>query len=150
MHVTKHPIIRLLRTISLGALLTIVSTPVAADSLREGLDALESGDTRLAFEIIEELALDGDARALAWAGHLLEHGLGTEKDEGQAHYMYYEGAQRGDSAAMTGLGRLLESGRGVDRDPHLAAQWYGRAVEAGNNDARYLLGRLLYRGNGVE
>jgi TPR repeat protein len=62
-------------------------------SFEKGLEAFERSDYELAFDILDDLALDGDPRALAVTGLMWEQGLGTRADPAEALRYYDADAQ---------------------------------------------------------
>ena len=110
-------------------------------SVLDGTRAYNAVKYALALEIFEDLGLDGNARAQAWAGYLHERGEGTNKDLLQAAQWYAEGAERNHPVALYRLGYFYESGRRVTRDYKATHSWYQRAAGSGNANAQYGLAR---------
>ncbi len=70
--------VRPLATLWICAVLALTSSLAAAGggTLDDGISAYDGGDYRLAFEILDDLALDADPTALAKAGRMYELGRG--------------------------------------------------------------------------
>ena len=133
---------------ALWLLLCII--PAQADELRDGIEAYDRGNYTEAFEILDNLALDGNPRALSIAGFMWETGLGTRADGGEARRYYQAGVDREDVKSMLGLGRLYATGNGVEKNSAEAVNWYRKAVQHGDNEARFALANMLLQGQGVE
>ncbi|KAJ3391494.1 hypothetical protein HDU84_005869 [Entophlyctis sp. JEL0112] len=81
--------------------------------------------------------------------HLLEHGIGKQKDEALAVQWYRLAAEVGYARAMNCLGVCYFRGTGVDKDYGEAVQWYRKAAELGNPNAQNNLGICFEEGKGV-
>ena len=129
------PIRRVVAAAGVAAWLAVHCT--AAQDVEEGLAALDRGDTATAFEILDDLALDGDPRALAAAGRMWEHDVGTRRDPHEALRYYRAVAARGGArlrlrAAQPGPRVPARAGRGAR----------ARLVPAGRAAARDAVSRL--------
>lgn len=122
----------------------------AANTLLNAISFYDAGRFTAAFEIFEELGLNGDARAQAWTGYLYERGEGVERDYAEAVQWYVAGAERNDPVAQYRLGFFYERGRGIEQDYTLVLDWYQRAAEQGDPNAQYGLARMYRDGLGVE
>ena len=72
-------------TVIFGAFLLPCATVIAdVGTLDQGIAAYRAGDYPRAFAILDDLALDGNAEALARAGRMYELGQGTPRDLPQA------------------------------------------------------------------
>lgn len=121
-----------------AAVLLMLETSIAAGdvgTLGQGIAAYDGGDYPLAFEILDDLALEGNPAALAKAGRMLELGQGTEKNLDQALRYYREGAVRGDSDAQASLARMHLTGTGVPRNEDQGLRWMRRAARQGDAQA---------------
>jgi hypothetical protein len=107
----------------------------AVGTLDQGTAACVGGDYPLAFEILDDLALDGNPAALAKAGGMVELGQGTEKNLDEALRYYREGAVRDDSDAQASLARMYLTGTGVPRNEDEGLRWYQRAARQGDAQA---------------
>ncbi|MEO3928451.1 tetratricopeptide repeat protein [Micromonosporaceae bacterium B7E4] len=79
---------------------------------------------------------DGDPVAARTLAYLLQHGIGTTRDDTRAAALYRTAAQAGDALAAFNLGVL--AGRSDD-----AVRWLRRAAEAGVTEAYARLGDRL-------
>jgi uncharacterized protein len=64
----------------------------SAATLLDGIRAYDAGRHGAAFEIFEDLALNGNPRAQAWTGYLYERGEGVVANLQEAARWYMEGA----------------------------------------------------------
>jgi TPR repeat protein/outer membrane protein OmpA-like peptidoglycan-associated protein len=135
-----------------ATLVALLWFPVAvlAASLEEGLAAYTAGNHALAFEILEDLALDGNPQALLLAGKMLERGEGTPVDLEEAARFYREAAVRGNPEAQNLLGLAYQAGRGLSSDDREAVRWFTAAAKQGSEEARFNLAEALRQGRGVE
>ena len=131
----------LLRPLGLLSALLIV-TPAESANLVQAITAYDAGNQTHAYEMFEDLALDGQARATAWVGYLLERGEGTAQDLEEAARWYREGGTREDTVAQYRLGFFYEHGKGVEQDFEQAKRWYTEAANQGDANAQYGLARL--------
>ncbi len=121
----------------------------AVGTLGEGIAAYDRGDYPLAFEILGDLALDGNPAALAKAGRMVELGRGTEKNLDQAVRYYREGAIRGDASAQANLARMYLNGTGVPRNEDEGLRWMRRAADQGDSTAIVQMATIFLEGQGV-
>jgi TPR repeat protein len=139
------------RTLSLAAASTLLLISSAhSATFEQGMEAYDRSDYESAFGILDDLALDGDSRALAVAGALWEQGLGTEANLTEALRYFDAGARRDNPRCMVALGRFLRDGIATTQDAAGAVQWFTRAIEFGDNDGAFELARLYLAGSGIE
>ena len=126
--------------LGMGALLLLHSAIAGGNvgALGAGIAAYDAGDYARAFEILDDLALDGNATALAMAGRMYERGQGTEKNLDEALRYYREGAALGSAEAQTSLGHMYLSGNGVPRDEDEGLGWIRHAAEQAPIIVRHL------------
>ncbi len=110
--------------------------------LQMAISAIEAGDFKASFALVEKLAGAGDALAQHFLGWHYHKGLGVQQDDVQAAYWWHKAADMGIGEAQQGLGWAYEHGRGVPRDLVEAYHWYSEAVRNGDVEARENLSAL--------
>ncbi len=112
-------------------------TKAVADPYHEGRAAIQRQDYATAFQLFQQLAERGDARAEAATGLIYEYGQGVygqgvpPRDDAQALAWYFKAADQGYAYAQYSLGLMYEDGRGVPRDHAEAVKWWGKAAQQG-------------------
>jgi uncharacterized protein len=124
-----------------------------ADTLQDGLAAVQRKDYPAATRLLEPLAQRGDATAQWQLGLLYYHGHGVRESDALATQWFERAARQGDARAQFQLGNMYAYGLAPARpevEPErLAAQWYFEAARQGLADAQYSLGILFLTGSGV-
>jgi len=134
-----------MRKLLLGLMIAAVSVPVAAQSVRAGIEAWQKGDMAGAVAIWRPLAEKGDADAAFNLGQAYRLGKGVPLDLAQAQNWFDRAARKGHLDAQTTLGLLLfQNGNRV-----AAMRWLNAAAEAGEPRALLMVGTALYNGDGV-
>lgn len=118
------------------ALMLSVATPVTAQSLRQGVSALNRQDYQRASRILIPLAERGNASAQSYLGFLFETGHGVPQNYTEAAMWYRRAAEQGDSLAQYSLGLLYDRGQGVPRDIVEASKWLNLSTAAAPPQAR--------------
>lgn len=107
-------------------------------------------DYAFAFRLFYENAHDwNDAEACWGVGHMLQEGLGIEKDEAAAAHWFARGEELGDSYCATELGRCYCLGLGVEKNDELGLKYYLEGAERGDSLAYANLGYAYEIGQGV-
>ena len=144
------------RTITAAAFvaLSVCIVPVRADTLQDGVAAINRKDYPLALRLLEPLAQAGNATAQLRVGLLHYHGHGVRENDVQALKWFERAARQGNTDAQFHVGNMYAYGLATppaDADPsRLAAQWYFEAARQGHADAQYSLGILFLTGTGVQ
>jgi len=134
-----------MRKLLLGLVIVAAAMPAAAQSVRDGIDAWQKGDTAGAVAIWRPLAEKGDADAAFNLGQAYRLGKGVVIDLAQAQNWLERAARKGHVDAQTTLGLLLfQNGNRVS-----AMRWLSLAAEAGEARALLMVGTALYNGDGV-
>lgn len=104
-----------------------------------------------AVEPLKALALQGNAYAQLYLGHMFSQGKGVEQDNKEALTWYMMADTQGGLAdAQYRLGVICEVGEmGVSQNFQVAAKWYRHAAEQGFALAQFKLGDLHDFGRGV-
>jgi len=130
---------------ALTAAMAVYSSPVAAQSVRAGIEAWQRADYAAAVAIWRPLAEKGDSDAAFNLGQAYRLGRGVRVDLAAAQSWLDKAARAGHLDAQTTLGLLLfDSG---SRDP--ALQWLKKAAERGEPRAMLVYGTALFNGDGV-
>ena len=130
------------------ALLFGISGSGVAD-FKDGIDAYQKGDYKIAFNEWKPLADQGHTSAQYNLGLMYANGRGVLKDYKQAAKWYQKAADQGDADAQYNLGVMYDKGRGVLKDYKQAVKWYQKAADQGLADAQYNLGVMYTNGEGV-
>lgn len=117
----------------------------------EADSALATENYEAAVERLKALALQGNAYAQLYIGHMYGQGKGVEQDNTEALSWYMMADTQGGLAeAQYRLGVICEVGElGVSQNFHVAAKWYRHAAEQGFALAQFKLGGLYDFGRGV-
>ena len=140
---------RLFTTSALVALLAFLGPPVLAQSLEEGLSAVQRGDYATALQHFEPLAEQGDTDAQFNLGLMYDLGSGVTEDDAEAAMWYRRSAEQGHAVAQFNLGVMYDNGEGVAQNALEAVAWYRRAAEQGYSEAQHNLGVIYASGRGV-
>ncbi len=126
---------RTLRVFAVAALLSLLAVPGWGQS-DAGYDAYKRGDYAAAHRIWKPLADGGDASAQYNLGLLYHHGLGVERQLGEAAKWYARATENGDADAQKSIGYLYVKCFWGKKDYAKAATWYLKAAEQGHAYAR--------------
>jgi TPR repeat protein len=134
-----------MRSLLLGLAISVAAMPVAAQSVRAGIEAWQRGDTAGAVAIWRPLAEKGDADAAFNLGQAYRLGKGVPLDLSQAQNWLERAARNGHVDAQANLGLLLfQNGNRV-----AGMRWLKAAAESGEARALLVVGTALYNGDGV-
>lgn len=129
----------------LALMIGSIALPATAQSVREGIEAWQKGDTSGAVAIWRPLAEKGDADAAFNLGQAYRLGKGVPIDLAKAQDWLDRAARQGHVDAQATLGLLLfQNGNRVT-----AMRWLNAAAEAGEARALLMVGTALYNGDGV-
>lgn len=107
-------------------------------------------DYAFAFRLFYENAHDwNDAEACWGVGHMLQEGLGVDKDEEAAVHWFARGEELGDSYCATELGRCYCLGLGAPKNDELGLKYYLEGAERGDSLAYANIGYAYEIGQGV-
>ena len=137
--------------IHLGALLLTLTflSPVWAD-VETALKAVQEGDFLTAYQILKDLAEDGNAEAQHNLAMLYKQGKGVMEDKAKAAIWFRKAADQGLAEAQFQLARAYDRGEGVQKSDEYAALWYRKAAEQGNPWAQANLGVMQAEGQGMK
>ena len=142
------------------------AAPYISDALFYYKDIMTQNIFKATVRVMATLGDADEQIRLAW---MYEHGLGVEKNYGQALMWYRRAAEQGHSHAQNNLASMYANGRGVERNyPQAAAwsrkaaaldqvwlelmyvTWYRKAAEEGLANAQNNLAWMYVNGRGVE
>ncbi len=132
---------RTLRVFAVAALLSLLAVPGWGQP-DAGYKAYKRGDYAAAHRIWKSRADGGDASAQYNLGLLYHHGLGVERQLGEAAKWYGRAAENGDADAQKAIGDLYVQGFWGKKDYAKAATWYRKAAEQGHAGAKEALRKL--------
>ena len=132
--------------IGLAALLLFALTAPGWGQSEKAYQAYKRGDYATAHRVWKSLAEGGDGPAQYNLGLLYEHGLGVERQLGEAVKWYGRAAENGVADAQKTIGDLYVKRFWGRQDYAKAALWYERAAKQGHAEAQRELGRLLAQG----
>lgn len=126
-------------------LITVLVTPVSAQSVKAGIDAWQKSDYSEAVAIWRPLAEKGDADAAFNLGQAYRLGRGVPLNIGAAQTWFERAASQGHVDAQTTLGLLL-----FQNGNHIGGlRWLKAASEKGEPRAMLVYGTALYNGDGA-
>ncbi len=138
LHIPQRPWMRRLPLLALTASL-LAAAVGAAESLDDGIAALERGDFVAAAAMFQGPAAKGDALAQYDLGTLYQQGRGVPEDYLEAARWYRLSAAQGNAQAQRNLGAIYRDGLGVPPDPALAQvvayMWLNLAAGSGAPEA---------------
>ena len=117
-------------------LLMVATGSAPAQSLSQGVSAVNRQDYLRASRIFIPLAEHGNPSAQAYLGFLFETGRGVPQNYTEAAMWYRRAAEQGDSLAQYSLGLLYDRGQGVPRDIVEAGKWLNLSTAAAPPRAR--------------
>jgi cell division septation protein DedD len=133
------------RTLIAAALLLALSAPVAAQSVKAGIEAWQRADYSAAVAIWRPLAEGGDADAAFNLGQAYRLGRGVPTNLSTAKSWFERAARQNHVDAQTTLGLLLFQ----NGDQPEGLKWLKAAAEQGEARALLVYGTALFNGDGV-
>ncbi|WP_431204246.1 tetratricopeptide repeat protein [Bradyrhizobium betae] len=121
---------RAILALSVAGLVLINAATANAQSVRQGVSALQRHDYVTASRIFIPLAERGIAPAQTYLGFLFETGRGVPQNYTEAAMWYRRAAEQGDSRAQYSLGLLYDRGQGVPQDIVEASKWLNLSAAA--------------------
>lgn len=97
-----------------------------------------------------ELATEGNVKAMYDVGKLYERGRGVNKDMAKAAEWFQKAASAGNASAQARLGILYFEGRGVKQNYNNALKLLNSAARANVPSAQYQLANMYELGTGVK
>jgi cell division septation protein DedD len=129
-----------------AALLGAAASPVAAQTVRAGIEAWQHADYQAAVRIWRPLAERGDADAAFNLGQAYRLGRGVPINLSAAATWFGRAAAKGHLDAQTTLGLMLfENG-----DRAGGIRWLKQAADKGEPRALLIYGTALFNGDGVK
>lgn len=114
--------------------------------LEEAWRAYNIGQYAKVVDMVQPLAVEGNARAQILLGRCHENGLGVPQDMAMAAKWYQLAAEQNDSEAQVLLAHQYELGIGLPANEAVVADLMKRAAAAGNAEAQFNL--ALYHSQG--
>jgi len=133
---------RLLFAVAIATPMFLAINLAQAQSLRQGVSALNRHDYVSASRVFIALAERGDASAQSYLGYMFETGRGVPQNYTEAAMWYRRAAEQGDSLAQYSLGLLYDKGFGVPRDIVEAGKWLNLSTAAAPPGAREARARI--------
>ena len=136
-----HTCLRFIPSLALVLMLSVVSTQ--AQSVADGVLAMEQEDYATAYEIWLPYAEEGNAEAQSRLGTLYFWGRGVDQDRVKATELYHLAADQGYVDAMFNLANAYYNGFGVPQDyAQAAVQWNNILMQQPMNAfAMFMLGK---------
>lgn len=100
--------------------------------------------------IVQELAIQGEAKAQYVLAEHYHAGFGIEQSHAAAFQWYKKAAEQNYLPAMLSLATAYDLGEGTEQSFKRAAHWYEKAARLGEPSAAYNLGILYDEGVGVK
>ena len=129
--------------------LVLMSSPLHADDLQDGIDAGLQGDYKTALEKFKPLADKGNAKAQRHIGLMYFRGEGVSRNYKEALKWYRKSAKQGNANAQVSLGTMYLQGYGVRKDYKEAIKWIKLSAKQGSPMAQTKLGAIYAAGQGV-
>ena len=127
------------------AIIAMASSPLAAQSVKAGIDAWQKADYAGAVAIWRPLAENGDADAAFNLGQAYRLGRGVQTNLGAAQTWFERAARDGHLDAQTTLGLMLfQNGNQTG-----GLRWLRQAADKGDPRAMLVYGTALFNGDGV-
>ncbi|GAA4717322.1 hypothetical protein GCM10023325_12510 [Sphingomonas lutea] len=128
-----------------AAAMTIPTAPLAAQSVKAGIDAWQKADYAAAVDIWRPLAEKGDLDAAFNLGQAYRLGRGVTINLAAAQTWLERAARKGHLDAQTTLGLMLfQNGNQVS-----GLRWLGQAAERGDARAMLIYGTALFNGDSL-
>jgi len=131
------------------AALVMLTRPLFAAPLDDGVAALEAGRYDDALRVLRPLAEAGNIEAQLNMGALYDLGGGVPKDRAQAAAWYRRAAEGGQAQGAVNLAVMYEGGSGVPQSLAESARWFRRAAELGHVRAQYYYALMCEEGTGM-
>jgi TPR repeat protein len=131
-------------------MLLAVADAVIAGPLQDAQAAEKRGDYVTAFEIVQPLANQGNARAQHELGFMYWSGQGVRKDYAEAIKWYRRSAEQGYANAQWSLGYMYSTGTGIPQSYVEAFKWFRLSAEQGYAGSQDALGDMYSNGQGVK
>jgi TPR repeat protein len=140
---------------NIALLLWLVTMPaVGADSpgVDDGAALIQELEYGEAYNMLEPLASQGDARAQVLVGYMYQYGQGIDRDIDKAESWYRKAAEKWDPNAMFMLGLLyINEASGELYNQQRGFLWIRRAAHANNPHAQqFLIKSYTYGWIGLE
>ena len=103
-------------------------------------------DPFAARKILEQCALEGNAKAKSALGCLMIQGTGGISDVSKGIALLQEAAECGAIEAQTNLGLIYEKGAIVEKNMEFAIKWYLKAADSKSREALTRLVEIFYFG----
>jgi TPR repeat protein len=123
------------RLLTALAVLLLLVTPVAAQDIDKGLEAVERGDSEVALRELRPLAQRGVARAQMALGAMYLYGIGVPHDYAEAMKWSIKAAEQNDDTAQLNVGMMYLRALSVRRNRVRAQMWFNLAAMKGSATA---------------
>lgn len=120
----------------------LIAFAAQAQSLRQGVSALNRQDYVAASRTFIALAERGNAPAQTYLAYMFETGRGVPQNYTEAAMWYRRAAEQGDSLAQYSLGLLYDRGQGVPRDIVEGSKWLNLSTAAAARQVRDARARI--------
>lgn len=141
---------RITKTISVAAILFLISTTASPADLASAQAAYDIGDYETALANWQELADEGFVEAQFGIGLLYSNGYGVPLDDSMALKWYTLAAEGGHAQAQCNLGVMYANGWGVQQSDQDALDWYLMAAEQGLTQAQIAAANLYFSGYRID
>jgi uncharacterized protein len=131
-------------------LILMMSVPVYADDLQDGLDALRREDHKAAFKEFKPLAKSGNVHAQYHLAKMYYQGKGAKKNYKEAFKLFKIVADKGYAEAQYKLGEMYQMGLGVPKNIQKAVKWYKLLASQDYVDVQVKLAEMYEKGIDVK
>lgn len=135
-------------------LFVLLWSSLATAGLKEGMDAYNSGDMKMAAAEFQKLP-NKNGFVLYTLGVMFQSGQGVAKDGKTAAEWYRQAAEQANKDKLWAvlsehnLGVMYAKGEGVPKDYKEAMAWYLKAAESGHAPSQFNLGVMYAKGEGT-
>ena len=130
-------------------LMLLMAAPVYAQTVRNGIEAYESGDFAGALREWRPLAEKGNGVAQAGLGLLYARGQGVPQDHIEAVRWFRLSVEQGHAFGQNNLADMYRKGHGVLQNYPKAVLFYRLSAAQGYAPAQSRLGFMYENGNGI-
>jgi len=107
-------------------------------------------DPKKSFSLHQQLAANGNAKAMNALGVDYSEGLGTGADLTEAMVWFKKAAEAGYTTAWYNLGKIYQRGHGTPQDFKIAFACFTKATEMRDTDSKLTIAYMLFKGLGCQ
>ncbi len=132
----------------MASALLVCGSVLFAGTFQQGMEMLDAGKEKKAYETFFTAAKSGDIDAQMILGEMYLDGIGIKIDHQKALFWLSKAAKSGDVEAQYLLGFMYDNGLEVAQDSKRAVNWYTKAALQGDVLSQYNLAVIYKEGKG--